>query len=244
MPILYSTVVLPSASDIIAFANSLASRWMQPDDILLEPAPASLVRHLWIGPISCRQENDLFYASDAWPFTLVHRILNMCTALRSLSIINLYAQLWYQLEGQVPRTVQALCLGPIHGRIDISELRCRDVLRSITSFDTYMADWEVHDIVTSPTIRRFCRFYSEPRKVQLAFEQLPCVSKATTLERIQIVCCDEDVRDAAQVLAHFADSHWCDDRRIVLTSKSGFFGLHRDGIGALYEDWAVGHGLD
>jgi len=245
LPALYTTVVLTSSSQILGFAWSVMSSAVQYGSITGEQDLGSYVRHIWFGPTSATAEHDLSYASTAWPVTLIHQILSHCTGLRALAVINFAQHLIYRLEGVIPATVESIHLGPVHGHLDVPKLRCAH-LRSITSMDTYLSDWEVQELVMSPHIRCFRRFYSNPARISFAFDQLPCLAKATTIESMQILCCDDTAENAERAMADLAKQYKdnADERveLIALSVRQNGSG-RSDGILVLYEDWLVGLGL-
>ncbi|KAI0673173.1 hypothetical protein C8Q78DRAFT_1068585 [Trametes maxima] len=212
-----------------------------PDDTIVEPAPASIVRALWVGPTNSVEQNDLTYGSSSWPITLIHQILARCTSIHFLALVNLYQGVWYRLSGVIPPGVQSLCVGPVHGKIDWRYLTCAPALREFITMDTYMMDEEIQQMVLSPTIRRIRRVYSHGERVGLAFDQLECVQKATALEKLEIVCCAETEEQAAMVLEEMAHAyaHVFEPERVALIPKSHMRGGRYDPIGVLFEDWLV-----
>ncbi|PCH35357.1 hypothetical protein WOLCODRAFT_125770 [Wolfiporia cocos MD-104 SS10] len=200
--------------------------------------PGMHVRHLWLGPISSAAEHDLSYASTAWPITLVHRILSNCPNLRALAMVNLAQQLMYRLDGVIPATVENIYLGPVHGHMDLPRMRCYRNLRSITSFDTYLSDWEVQEMVTSPYIHRLRRFFSKPTNLEYALDQLPCVKKATSLQELQIICCDDSLDDTLHGLYSRANGFQVHaDNRTQLVAIPRCLNGCLDSIHILHQDW-------
>ncbi|KAI0918730.1 hypothetical protein AcV5_002641 [Taiwanofungus camphoratus] len=242
LPLLYTTITLTSSTQIVNLASSLMSYENHESELPGSPL-ASYVRHIWFGPTSDADQHDLLYASSAWPMTLLHQILSLCRSLRALAMVNLSQNLLYRLIGIIPDTVECVYLGPVHGFLD--PIRTRVNMRSISSLDTYLSDWKVQQVVTSPAIRCFRRLFSRPEKVSLAFDQLPCVKNATSLEQMQIVCCDETVEDAAQVLGCLAEEYkeFCEDQRVLLVPRSNHWNGRVDGIHVLYDDWKTHLGL-
>ncbi|KAI0354221.1 hypothetical protein OH77DRAFT_518614 [Trametes cingulata] len=208
-----------------------------PDRIAIEPAPVTLVRNLWIGPTSSVEQNDLSYGSSSWPITLIHQILVRCSALRSLALVNLYQGVWYRLAGVIPSGLQSLCLGPVHGKVDWRYLPCAPNLREFVTMDTYMMDEEIQQIVLSPSIRRIRRLYSHGDRVSLAFDQLECVEKATALEKLEIVCCEETEEQAAAILDEVSKSYQYDPARVALIPTSHIREGRYDPISVLFDDW-------
>ncbi|CCL99578.1 uncharacterized protein FIBRA_01596 [Fibroporia radiculosa] len=234
LPVLYTTVALTSSNQILAFSYSL----QHSVDLEIGETLGSYVRYLWVGPISSISEHDLSYASSAWPVTIIHQILRRCPSLRALAIVNLAQHLLYRLEGIIPASVQSIHLGPVHGHLDLPKLRCEKQLQTITSMDTYLSDWEVHQIVTAPHVKCFRRFYSNPARISFAFDQLPCVKEAKSLERLEILCCADTVEVATLALReHASEYSGRADERIWLVATSSCFSTRADGIRALYHDW-------
>ncbi|KAI8996313.1 hypothetical protein BD414DRAFT_477495 [Trametes punicea] len=210
-----------------------------PDGTVVHPTPASVIRNLWIGPTSSVEQNDLTYSSSAWPITLIHQIIIRCTSLRALAIVNLYQGDWFRLASVLPPGLESLTLGPVHGKVDWRYLPCTRSLREFTSMDTYMMDLELQQIVLSPGIRTVRRFYSRSDHIKLAFDQLECVEKATTLEKLELVCCAETVRQAATILEDLAKRYKPDPERVVLVPKSHTHESCYDPIAILFDDWRL-----
>ncbi|KAH9886722.1 hypothetical protein C8Q73DRAFT_715076 [Cubamyces lactineus] len=236
LPVLYDTVVLSSAKTIERFAYG---QMENPDSTAVYPPPTSIVRKLWIGPTSSTVQNDLAYSSSAWPITLVHQILVRCASLHALAIVNLYQGDWFRLAHVLPAGLRALTLGPVHGKVDWRYLPCSASLREFTSMDTYMMDLELQQIVAAPGIRTVRRVYSRVDHINLAFDQLDCVEKATSLEKLEIVCCAESVERAASVLEKIARCYKLNPERIALVPKSHISGSTFDPIAVLFNDWLL-----
>ncbi|KAI0363242.1 hypothetical protein BV20DRAFT_1058216 [Pilatotrama ljubarskyi] len=234
LPVLYDRVVLSSAQAIERFAYA---QMENSDDKIVKPAPATVVRKLWIGPTSSVEQNDLSYGSSSWPITLIHQILVRCPALDALALVNLYQGVWYRLAGVIPRGLQSLCLGPVHGKVDWRYLPCAPSLREFITMDTYMMDEEIQQIVLSPSIRRIRRLYSHGDRVSLAFDQLQCVEKATALEKLEIVCCEETEEEAAAILDRVSKSYVYEPARVALIPRSHIREGRYDPISVLYQDW-------
>lgn len=248
LPALYSTVVLTSSSEIVCFSNSLSrsSSRCLPETGTSGITPASHVRHLWLGPTSSSAEHDLSYASSAWPVTLIYRILAHCRELRALALINFAQHLVYRIEAMISPTVEMVHLGPVHGHLDFRKLACAARLRTISSLDTYLSDWDVQDLVLAPHIRRIRRFYtgSIGQRIGFAFEQLPCVKKSTSLEEMQIIVCGETTEGARQELAMMAEEFMDNaDARVELIAMARRPDGQMDGIGAFHDDWLAELGL-
>ncbi|OSC96397.1 hypothetical protein PYCCODRAFT_1309324 [Trametes coccinea BRFM310] len=208
------------------------------EPIVVHPAPATIVRNLWIGPTSSVKQNDLVYNPSSWPITLIHQILARCKSLRSFALINLYQNDWFRLASVLPPTLESLTLGPVHGKVDWRYLPCTRSLRDFTSMDTYMMDLELQQIVLSPSIRTVRRFYSRSDHVALAFDQLQCVEKATGLETFEVVCCAETAEKAKAILEDTAKWYKPDPEHIVLVPKSHIRNSQYDPISVLFEDWS------
>ncbi|KAH9940319.1 hypothetical protein B0H21DRAFT_579311 [Amylocystis lapponica] len=237
LPLLYTTVTLTSASSIVTFAYCLMESTARLTNSADSRPPASYVRHLWLGPTSSNAEHDLSYTSSAWPITLIHQILAHTRALRALALINLPQTALYRLEGVIPATVEALTLGPIHGSLHGGWHALRGV-RSLTSMDTFLADWDVAALVALPRLRVFTRLFSRPAHIAFAFDQLPCVRRARALQHMRIVCCDETAERAGRVLEELAREHeMCADPRVELVPLSNRVDGVTDGIGVLHRGW-------
>ncbi|KZT03754.1 uncharacterized protein LAESUDRAFT_728779 [Laetiporus sulphureus 93-53] len=244
LPALYSTVTLTSSDQIVPFARSLRASTIQVEEGSAERSLGSYVHHLWFGPVSSAAEHDLFYASTAWPVTLLHQILSLSQNLRALAFVNVAQHLLFRFEEVIPSTVESIYLGPVHGRLDISKLRCYRNLRHLTSMDTYMNDWEIQEIVTSPHLRVFRRFFSTSAKIAFAFDQLPVMKRVKTLERLEIINCDETAGSAAQTLGLCAAAYYeFADARILLTGKSNIRKGRMDIMATLYDDWTQSLGV-
>jgi len=247
LPILYTTVVVTTSSEIVSFASAvMSSSFSVESGDMQGPSLASLVRHLWIGPRSSTAQNDLVYGSSAWPVTFIHQILHFCTSLRALALINLEPTYWLRLESKVPPSLEHLSLGPIHGPVTIESMQCSANLKTITSYDTYLPDWEVKDLVVSRTLHGFRRFFSTSSsdKIEFAFDQLPCLREASSLRQMQIICCDADAEVAACNLKQIASEYRdvCQDERVMLISRSSNWDGVPDALRSLYEDWRTGVG--
>ncbi|KAI9058729.1 hypothetical protein FKP32DRAFT_1218445 [Trametes sanguinea] len=237
LPLIYDTVLLTSSKSIQRFAYALMEDPIE--HVIVHPAPASIVRNLWIGPTSSVKQNDLTYHPSSWPVTLIHQILARCKSLRSFALINLYQNDWFRLASVLPPGLESLTLGPVHGKVDWRYLPCARSLRTFTSMDTYMLDLELQQIVVSPNIRTVRRFYSRSGHVALAFDQLQCVEKATGLQTMEIVCCAETVEKAKTILEDTAKWYKLDPERIVLVPKSHTRNSCFDPISVLFEDWSA-----
>lgn len=232
--VLYRSVVLTSSRQIIAFERTLR----------LSPASASLdnaVQHLWLGPKSSHAERDLSYASTAWPITLLHQILARCTSLTSIALVNLAQHLMYRIVGVIPPRVASIHAGPVHGNLDTRHLRCTQALRCVTSLDTYLSDWEVQELASTPFLRRFRRFYSTRTAIEYAFDQLAAVRGASGLEEMEILCCTgaKNIEGTLEILKELAKGkEGSDDERVVISARSSRAGDGpADGIRAFYDDW-------
>ncbi|OCH85021.1 hypothetical protein OBBRIDRAFT_344533 [Obba rivulosa] len=242
LPSLYTTVTISNSSAIVSFASAMmSSSFAVESGEMRGPALTSFVRHIWIGPASSTAQNDLAYGSMAWPVTFIHQIFYFCTSLRALALINLETTYWLRLEAKVPASVEYLSLGPIHGPITLRSMQCSKNLKSITSYDTYLPDWEVKELVIAPTLHRFRRFFSTSwsSRISFAFDQLPCLREARSLREMQIICCDEDANVAADHLKQVSEDYQevCQDKRVILISQSNKWDEAPDGFRSLYEDW-------
>ncbi|KDQ32042.1 hypothetical protein PLEOSDRAFT_1100554 [Pleurotus ostreatus PC15] len=193
---------------------------------------ASLIQHLWIGPVDGTYNAELDYGSPSWPVVVVHDLLALCSNLRSLTIINLSQNLFYQLADVIPASIESLSMGPIHGPLILGHLMQRPRIRNFTSGQSYMRDDEVQDIILSPYLRRFRRIglgsaYSS------AVAQSECVSVSRTLEEMQIVLCGQD--RGSEVLERIMETtlrSYTDDKRVSVTPNP----LH-DWISVLFEEF-------
>ncbi|TFY51344.1 hypothetical protein EVJ58_g10620 [Rhodofomes roseus] len=240
-PVLYRSVVLTSSRQIIAFERTLR----------LSPPSASLdsaVHHLWLGPKSSHAERDLSYASTAWPITLLHQILARCSSLTSVALVNLAQHLMYRIAGVVPLRVTSIHVGPVHGHLDTRHLRCTQALRCVTSMDTYLSDWEVQQLASTPFLRRLRRFYSTRTAIEYAFDQLAAVRGASGLEQMEILCCTgaKDIEGTLEILRGMAKGkEGSDDQRVIISARSSCDGDRlADGIRAFYDDWVNSLGDD
>lgn len=198
-----------------------------------------IVQNLWIGPDSSHAQNDLSYASSAWPVTLLHQILAKCSHVKNLALINLAQHLMYRIVGVIPASVTSIYAGPVHGNIDISHMRCATSLARVTSMDTYLSDWEVQEL--APSLRSFRRFYSTCAAIEYAFDQIGTAGVEGVLERMEIVCCTdaggvEGMLENLKDRAHERESSK-DDRVIVTARTSGTADGRPDGIHAFFDDW-------
>lgn len=237
IPELYRSVTLSSPSQIFAFQDALVrSQNNRVQQVALFPNRnlPSLVRNLWVGPKTCLSLHGLSYASSSWPIDSIHSIFSMCLGLRSVAMVNLDQSMWFRLESVIPPTVETLYLGPIHGSLSLKSMRCFSNLHSIVSANTYMPDWEVKDIVTSPHCRRFCRFFQWSVHVEFAFKQLECMAQAAGLEDMQIVVFghgDFERKVGRMVRDH---SQFLKDKRISVVCRPS---SDSDWMESLYSQW-------
>ncbi|EMD35568.1 hypothetical protein CERSUDRAFT_96684 [Gelatoporia subvermispora B] len=246
LPVLYTTVTLPTYAQIVDFASTLHLSTISVElGETQGPALASLVRHIWMGPTSTTPQDALSCGSLSWPVTLIHQIFDLCTSLHALALVNLAHAYWNRLQAKVPASVEQLTVGPIHGPIVLRTMRCAENLRTITSFDTFLPDWEVREIVVAPTIHRFRRFFSTSSvsRISFAFDQLPCLRDATSLREMQIVCAEEDQRVAEENLKILSDEFkdFIEDPRVKLVALSHKYKSNGnpDGFRLLYERWDI-----
>ena len=233
-PVLHRSVVLTTSRRIIAFERTLR----------LTPRLSQAVHNLWIGPDNTHEQRDLFYASSAWPVTLLHQILVRCTNLQSLALINFAQHLMYRIVGVIPASVTSIHAGPVHGHFDVRHLRCAANLTRVTSMDTYLSDWEVQELIGAPFLRIFRRFYSTRTAIEYAFDQLGAVRVGRLLEKMEITCCtgSEDLADTMEILKGLAHGReGSDDDRIVVSARtSRDVDGRSDGIRSFYDDWVEG----
>ncbi|PCH35358.1 hypothetical protein WOLCODRAFT_166222 [Wolfiporia cocos MD-104 SS10] len=239
-PLLYETVALTSSSTIRAFARTLKST-SHPPRKCDRPTHGGLgdrVCYLWIGPTTSTAEHDLPYASTHWSIDDLQAILMHCSCLRSLAIVNLAQHLNFRINSCIPSTVENIYLGPVHGSLDLPRLPCLQNLRSITSLDTFFSMDEMQTIVASPYLQRVRRFYGTPAHIDWAFRQLSCLRRAGTLEELQVVCCDNSIDDATEVLKHYKEAYVAHaDERVLLVARAHPVYWQIDGIGSLHQDW-------
>ena len=146
-----------------------------------------LIRNIYIGRTP-DEPGDLEYASTVWPLTSVCRLLWECKKLEHLTLLYLDQNKWVELEHAIPATLKTLVLGPIHGPFHASNLPQRPQLEHFTSLHTFMRDDEVVDVVLYPSMKFFRRITDGTNMDPfLAVGQVPCISKTTTLEEIEIV---------------------------------------------------------
>ena len=233
-PVLHRSVVLTTSRRIIAFERTLRHT----------PHLSQRVHNLWIGPDNTHEQRDLFYASSAWPVTLLHQILVRCTNLQSLALINFAQHLMYRIVGVIPASVTSIHAGPVHGHFDVRHLRCAANLTRVTSMDTYLSDWEVQELIGAPFLRSFRRFYSTRTAIEYAFDQLGAVRVGRLLEKMEITCCtgSEDLADTMEILKGLAHGReGSDDDRIVVSARtSRDVDGRSDGIRSFYDDWVEG----
>ncbi|KAL4268984.1 hypothetical protein AB1N83_002413 [Pleurotus pulmonarius] len=223
-PLLYHSVHLTRAKHIRSIYEAYCT----------QPQTLSSIQHLWIGPVDGTYNAELDYGSSSWPVVVIHDLLALCSNLRSLTIINLSQNLFYQLADVIPASIESLSMGPIHGPLILGHLMQRPRIRNFTSGQSYMRDDEVQNIILSPYLRRFRRIglgsaYSS------AVAQSECVSVSRTLEEMQIILCGQD--RGSEVLERIMETtlrSYTDDKRVFITPNP----LH-DWISVLFEEFQV-----
>ncbi|KAI5887239.1 uncharacterized protein SCHCODRAFT_02515885 [Schizophyllum commune H4-8] len=191
LPLLYNTISLSSHAQIVSFFVA--------HDTLQEPHMhrLRLVRNLWLGPQANTSDSSLFYGSNAWPLTIIHRILYSCTNVESLYLINLDQNEWFRLENVIPSSVKRLAMGPVHGPFILRNLNHCPHIESFTSALSFMRDDEVKEIVTYPHMREFRRILQAHPLASVSdilVDQLPCVSASQTLESMRFEICGPQER--------------------------------------------------
>lgn len=166
---------------------------------------------------------DLVHGSTDWPITVVSRILWLSTALTHLTLVGLDQNKWHLLEHAVPASLECLSLGPVHGPFRPQALARRPRLCAFTSAATYMRDDEVRDTVCWPAMRVVRRLY-EPVGItaRYAAEQVGCVTRTATLERLEIVVyggARTAVTEAAAALRKKAEAI-TQDKRVVVSEDA------------------------
>ncbi|KAF8155830.1 hypothetical protein B0H34DRAFT_850794 [Crassisporium funariophilum] len=224
-PLLYHSIEFTTSSQLSKFVST--------HDIPNDPIETrfSLVRNMFIGRTPTNQ-GDLRYSSSNWPLTVVCRLLWLCTSLKHLTLLDLDQNVWQLLEHSIPGSLEYLTLGPIHGPFRAQNLRQKPSLRHFTSAQTYMRDDEVLDIVCYPSLRTFRRISFGNSMAQLwAVDQVACVSKTQTLDKLEIVICGEpQITSPAWIVAQRNLEEMTDDARIVIRQDV------RDWIRIVYEE--------
>ncbi|KAF8068786.1 hypothetical protein FPV67DRAFT_1489718 [Lyophyllum atratum] len=173
------------------------------------------IQHLWIGSTP-RCSGDLEYGSTSWPITILDRILNASTNLRSLYIINLSQNQWYRLEDAIPECVETLAMGPVHGPVLINHMKHKPRIRYFTSAQTFMRDDEIQDLVLSPHLRIFRRVMTPSRAWNFSFlDQVACVSKSDALKEMQLVFCGRLTPPIPELEVHLKTT--TSDSRVVVS---------------------------
>lgn len=190
------------------------------------------IQEMYIGPTPS-EPGDLQYSSTNWPVTVISRILWLSTSLKNLTILNLDQNKWHTLEHVIPSSLQNLTLGPVHGAFRVQNLKQRPPLVQFTSVLTYMRDDEVRDIVCYPSLRKLRRILDAMSMgPQWAVAQVACISKARTLEGLEIVICGKpECTTPARVLAREYLDQLTDDERVVVREDG------RDWLSIVFDDY-------
>ncbi|KAJ8487315.1 hypothetical protein ONZ51_g4250 [Trametes cubensis] len=235
LPTLYASVVLSSSKKIKLFLSGLAANEAMGKTSVRS---STLVRRLWIGPVSKREERDLFYASKSWPVPEIRKILALCTRLRDLALINVYPMLWPRLT--IPATLTSIAIGPLHARVHVhvADTSAPASISSTVKFDTYgHSSWKVELVGLSPFLCRQYRFYPAiSRAVSSPVEEhhdLPPIL-STLLE----LTCHADTVDAVnERLDHMWRGICPDPRLLPLRGDDANPGQPGDEIAVLHAKW-------
>ena len=228
LPLLYHSVKFTKADQLSKFLSShdIPNDHMQ--------TRFRLIQDMYIGPTpSC--PGRLQYPPTDWPVTVISRILWLSTSLRNLTILKLDEFKWHNLEHVIPSSLQNLTLGPVHGTICLQNLEQRPRLVQFTSVLTYMRDDEVRDMVCYPSLRKLRRILEAMNMgPQWAVAQVACISKARTLEGMEIVICGNPGFAArARVLARKRLDKLPHDERVVVREDE----CGRGWLGIVFDDY-------
>lgn len=215
-PVLYRTVVLSTSAKICSFYTA-----HHVDFRTSESKFPTFIRTLWFGPTPGPLRKDLNYGSRSWPIPMLQGILTMCTDLRSLTVYNLDQNQLPNISRFISPSVQSLTLGPVHGAIILENFHQDLRLKEFTSGMTYMRDSEVQVVIVSPRMRRFRRI-SPILVPRFYLEQIPGISKSTTLEEMSIIVCDCDLQAADETAESLRKQLplYTNDKRVTITSSS------------------------
>ncbi|KAF5381389.1 hypothetical protein D9615_008324 [Tricholomella constricta] len=173
------------------------------------------IQHLWIGSTPSHHR-DLDYASSSWPITILDRIFNACSNLRSLYIIDIDQNQWYRLEDAIPGQLETLAMAPVHGAVRINEMKNKPRLRHFTTAHTFMRDNEIQDLVLSPHLETFRRLVASMQSQEVwGMDQTACVSEFKTLKEMQLVFYGTPATKLCEQEAKLRDI--TDDPRVVLS---------------------------
>ncbi|KAI0324438.1 hypothetical protein GY45DRAFT_1340788 [Cubamyces sp. BRFM 1775] len=196
-----------------------------------------LVLELWIGPVSKREERDLYYASKSWPLPEIRQILALCTRLRDLALINVYPMLWPRLT--IPATLTSIVIGPLNACVHVHmvDAGAPAGISSTIKFDSYGPSWKVELVGLSPFLCRQYRFYpaisrmvSDPLD---AHHGLPLI-QSTLLE---LTCHADSMHAANERLDHMWRGVCPDSRLLPLKDDDAKPDYPGDEIAALRAKW-------
>ena len=226
LPLLYHSVKFTKADQLSKFLSSHDI----PNDHM--ETRFRLIQDMYIGPTPS-DPGDLQYSSTNWPVTVISRILWLSTSLQNLTILDLDQFKWHTLEHVIPSSLRNLTLGPVHGTFRVQNLKQRPQLVQFTSVLTYMRDDEVRDIVCYPSLHKLRRILDATSMgPQWAVAQVACISKARTLEALELVICGKpECTTPARVLAMGYLNQLTDDERVVVWEDK------RDWLGIVFEDY-------
>lgn len=243
LPTIYHTVILPTSVKIRAFVEGLLVSADNSRRMSIDPT-STFVRRVWIGPTSCRQEGDLFFASKAWPLEDLRLILEQCIRLQDLAMINVYPPLWPRFT--VPSTVSTIVLGPIHSRVQLlPDLPSSSDLAKITytvSLDANdQAKWTLRHIALSSILLGHYRFYPVISRA-LPHSSGESIVPWSETAYFDLVCRAGSLDAAGRILDGQWESCVSKDRRPPLQDlrKRG----SKDDIGILYKGWQMGYGCE
>ncbi|RPD63541.1 hypothetical protein L227DRAFT_393294 [Lentinus tigrinus ALCF2SS1-6] len=204
-------------------------------DVVVNQLPIQLVRRLWFGPMSSFEKNGLKMVSTDWPSASMHRILNHCTSLRSLALLNVERQHLVRLIRAIPSSVSSLTIGPSGTRLDYRSLN----LHTFTSFNMSMHKSDIralmHSGTTLRTVRKIYTYESDP---PLRPDEFNMLFSTTTLERLEIVRYAKTDAEAREVLERAVEDNGYDREEVVLVPWAA---VEKDGkidaFATLIEQW-------
>lgn len=244
LPLLYETVVLSTAADIRRFAGSLTEREVS-GHVTAPSSPALYVRNLWIGPTSSgRDSQPLLSETSDWPQADTYKILQQCKFLRTFALINIPPAFW--TPSCVPKSVEALWLGPSHARIDWKYLLCAPRLRQFVSIDTFLFDTEFAALLREAScIKEIRQYLRNPDAALHALGRVIDTPVDTTLEQVEVVCCAEELGSLSMFVEDDQDGTSYDvaNHRLVLTIKSMLRDSKPDLLALVFGDWLATIGI-
>ena len=242
LPLLYTTVVLSTSTDIQQFAEALTVREVPAKDVAVTPSPALFVRNLWMGPASSNasygKEKTALSRTSQWPQGDLCRILQRCKSLRTLALIDLPQGAWSPLC--VPKSVEALWLGPSHAKVEWSYLLCAPRLAHFVSVDTFLFDSEFESLLCRAAgIQQISRYLRCAETALHALGRVVDTPADSKLETIEVVCCAEERGGLSMFLEDEEDSMSYKVKRhmLTLTMKSALRDGRPDFLALVFEDW-------